>query len=138
MLGAAQLVGHPHLRPRSIHSDDILQHFARDYYYLACVAFVKQVKRGAMAEHSPMLNDISGVARWEKVRGGMLKMYRGEVLEKRPIMQHFLFGSLLPWEWREQRGEGEEGGEREDTTGGEGLGKEGEGGIVKQDGEPIA
>ncbi|GBG87382.1 hypothetical protein CBR_g45439 [Chara braunii] len=97
IFGAAQLIGHKYMRPKSIHNEDILRQFSEDYFYLAAVKFVKQVKKGMLQEHSPMLNDISGVPTWHKVHIGMLKMYRAEVLEKVPIMQHFLFGSLITW-----------------------------------------
>eukprot|EP00897_Mesotaenium_endlicherianum_P007784 jgi/Mesen1/7033/ME000366S06244 len=97
IFGSAQLAEHKYLKPKSIHNADILEEFSKEYLYLAAVRFVKGVKKGPLAEHSPMINDISGVQSWSKVHSGMLKMYRAEVLRKVPIMQHFLFGSILQW-----------------------------------------
>lgn len=98
IFGSAQLIDHKYMKPKSIHNQDILDNFSHEYMYLTCVAFVKKVKKGVFAEHSPMLDDISAVPTWSKVNSGMLKMYKAEVLEKVPIMQHFLFGSLIKWE----------------------------------------
>lgn len=97
VFGSSQLIDHKYMKPKSIHNEDILESFTNEYLYLSCVAFVKKVKKGPFSEHSPMLNDISGVPNWNKVNTGLLKMYKAEVLGKVPIMQHFLFGSLIPW-----------------------------------------
>jgi serine/threonine-protein phosphatase 2A activator len=97
IFGSSQLIDHKYMKPKSIHNQDILDNFSNEYLYIACIAFVKKVKKGMFAEHSPLLDDISGVATWNKVNSGLLKMYKVEVLEKVPIMQHFLFGWLIKW-----------------------------------------
>jgi len=96
--GSAQLIGHKHIRPKSICNTETVEGFARDYLYLGCVQFINQVKTGSFFEHSPLLFDISGAKSWEKVNQGMIKMFKGEVLGKLPIMKHFFFGPLIPLE----------------------------------------
>ncbi|XP_074274039.1 uncharacterized protein LOC141597470 [Silene latifolia] len=98
VFGSAQLIDHRYMKPKSIHNEDILENFSKEYMYLSCIQFTRKVKKGPFAEHSPLLDDISGVPNWTKVNGGLLKMYRAEVLEKLPVVQHFLFGSIIPWE----------------------------------------
>ncbi|TFY81861.1 hypothetical protein EWM64_g2155 [Hericium alpestre] len=98
LFGSAQLRGHKYLRPKSIHDPEIVDEFAKDYMYFACIQFINSVKTATLRWHSPMLDDISAVKTWEKVNSGMIKMYLAEVLGKLPVMQHFLFGSILPYE----------------------------------------
>lgn len=97
VFGSSQLIDHKYLKPKSIHSQDILDNFSNEYLYFSCILFIKKVKKGPFSEHSPLLDDISGVPNWNKVNSGLLKMYKVEVLEKVPIMQHFLFGWLIKW-----------------------------------------
>jgi serine/threonine-protein phosphatase 2A activator len=96
LFGASQLATHKYLRPKSIHNSEIVDAFSNEYMYFSCIQFINSVKLApSIRWHSPMLDDISGVKTWSKVEEGMQKMWTAEVLGKLPIMQHFLFGSLI-------------------------------------------
>lgn len=41
--GASQLSSHQYLRPKSIHNQDIIEEFAKDYMYLQCIQFINSV-----------------------------------------------------------------------------------------------
>ncbi|KAJ6191912.1 hypothetical protein J3E72DRAFT_366328 [Bipolaris maydis] len=75
LFGAAQLLHHPYITPKSIHNALVLEEEAKEFLYLDQIAFVNSVKN---------------------IEAGMRKMFRKEILEKLPVMQHFLFGSLVP------------------------------------------
>merc|ERR1711939_146323 len=97
IFGSAQLSNHKYFRPKSIHDAEIVDDFAKDFMYFNYVQYINSIKSASLRWHSPMLDDVSSVKLWSKVNSGMIKMYQGEVLGKLPVVQHFLFGDLLPF-----------------------------------------
>ncbi|KAH8833726.1 Phosphotyrosyl phosphatase activator [Flagelloscypha sp. PMI_526] len=98
IFGSAQLKGHKFIKPKAIHDAEIVEEYAKQYIYFACIQFINSIKTASLRWHSPMLDDISAVKTWDKVNSGMIKMYVAEVMNKLPVAQHFLFGSLLPYD----------------------------------------
>lgn len=103
LFGAAQLCNHPHMKPKSIHNDELVEMYRNKYIYMECIDFINNIKMSTNKQqdklslrwHSPMLDDISAAKLWSKIKEGMVKMYKVEVLGKLPIIQHFMFGDIL-------------------------------------------
>mmetsp|Transcript_25690 Transcript_25690/g.37878 ORF Transcript_25690/g.37878 Transcript_25690/m.37878 type:complete len:429 (+) Transcript_25690:203-1489(+) len=99
--GACQLVNNPRgISPDSIHDRDIMAEFHEQYMYFGCIRYIKFLKKGVpFFESSPMLNDISSLPSWTKVSSGLLRLFEGEVLDKFPVVQHFVFGNIFQATW---------------------------------------
>ncbi|CAK1548640.1 unnamed protein product [Leptosia nina] len=95
--GSSQLIDQPRIYPPAkFLEEDIIDKYSDDYIFLSCIKYIKEVKKGPFAEHSNQLWSISAVGSWAKINQGLIKMYKKEVLAKFPVIQHVLFGSLLP------------------------------------------
>eukprot|EP00968_Pinguiococcus_pyrenoidosus_P000737 scaffold47_cov258-Pinguiococcus_pyrenoidosus.AAC.64 len=96
--------------PGCVRQDGVLDHegFVADWVYIAAIKHVLTIKTGApFSEVAPMLFDISGLPSWERVLRGLVRLYLGEVLGKFPVVQHFVFGNLIPADWVNAEGEGQ-------------------------------
>jgi hypothetical protein len=109
-LGACQLQCkgvNPHelLDPKCQNDEHILNDYGDAYMYLGCIRYIRQLKQGVpYFESSPMLYDISQtLPSWDKVARGLLRLYQGEVLDKRQVVQHFVFSKLFPCTWTPSR-----------------------------------
>ncbi len=88
-------------KPNIIHKDYILQSSeSQSFLYFTCIRYIKELKKNVpFFESSPMLNDISQLSNWGKVSGGLIRLFEGEVLNKKPVVQHFMFGDIFKGEF---------------------------------------
>mmetsp|Transcript_10627 Transcript_10627/g.31075 ORF Transcript_10627/g.31075 Transcript_10627/m.31075 type:complete len:424 (+) Transcript_10627:112-1383(+) len=112
--GACQLGGtsgpsipHELQYPRCIMDERTINDYGDQYMYLGCIRYIRQLKQGVpFFESSPMLFDISQtMPSWDKVARGLLRLYQGEVLDKKVVVQHFVFSKLFPCTWTPSRTE---------------------------------
>ena len=95
---------HDHWTPSIIHNRQILEVHRNTFIYLSCIHFIQEIKPNVpFFESSPMLNDISHLGSWSKVSSGLLRLYEGEVLDKMPVVQHFVFGNIFKANWNPSR-----------------------------------
>ena len=87
-------------KPSSIHDESTLRSQSDTFIFFGCIRFIKELKKGVpFYESSPMLNDISQLSSWTKVASGLIKLFEGEVLKKRQVVQHFRFGKIFAANW---------------------------------------
>lgn len=93
--GSAQLSANSPIEPVQFVEDKWIDEYRKQYMFISCIDYIRQVKTGHFAEHSNQLWSISAVQTWGKICTGLIKMYQKEVLSKFPVIQHVYFGSLF-------------------------------------------
>jgi serine/threonine-protein phosphatase 2A activator len=68
-----------------------------EFVYCWWIDYIYSVKKGTFAEHSRMLYSLRNLPHFQKLNGGMIKMYRGEVMDRFLVVQHFRCGFVLKW-----------------------------------------
>lgn len=99
--GSAQLLGQDSqdmFSPAAICDDQLIKLHMGSYMYFASISFITEMKGTPLSITAPLLYDISQLKSWSKINAGLLKMYQAEYLSSLPMMQHFLFGSILVFE----------------------------------------
>lgn len=95
IFGSAQLSVNSPIEPAQFVEDEIINEYRKEFMFISCIDYIRQVKTGHFAEHSNQLWSISAVQSWSKISTGLVKMYQKEVLSKFPVIQHVLFGSIF-------------------------------------------
>lgn len=103
LLGSAQMISNGQFGPSDLVPLDregfeyttFLKMHADDYIIMCQLLNINQCKTGPFCQHSKMLWDISATETCNKLYTGFFKMYKFTILAKQPMIQHFLFGTIL-------------------------------------------
>ncbi|KAG0142350.1 hypothetical protein CROQUDRAFT_50415 [Cronartium quercuum f. sp. fusiforme G11] len=98
IFGSAQLLHQSEITPSMINDRNFIA--PQSSLFFNAIAHIRKLKRGPFFEHSPILYNVGKtVTGWTKVHSGMIKMWKGEVLGKVQVMQHFWFTDhgVLGW-----------------------------------------
>ena len=98
VFGSSQLIDHSEILPSNVIDPELSKRYSNDYSYCRWIEYIHEVKRGSFSEHSRMLYSLRNVIHFTKLTGGMLKMYKGEIMDRFLVVQHFRFGNLLKWD----------------------------------------
>ena len=108
VFGSSQLIDHSEITPLNVIDPIVAKAHKDEYIYCRWIDYLYHVKKGSFSEHSRMLYSLRNLPHLTKLNGGMIKMYRGEVMDRFLVVQHFRFGSVLKWEGDEKDQEQEE------------------------------
>lgn len=93
-----------------------------DFYTLSLYRLTTFKRGASFSEHSPLLYSLSQLPSWAKPHSGLRKMFLGEVVGKRVVVQGLWVGG---WCWGGEGGaEGREGNDRGDGVKGSKVGSE--------------
>ncbi|KAK8871136.1 Serine/threonine-protein phosphatase 2A activator 1 [Tritrichomonas musculus] len=98
VFGSSQLIDHSEITPANVIDPIVAKAHKDEYIYCRWIDYLYQVKKGSFSEHSRMLYSLRNLPHFTKLNNGMIKMYRGEVMDRFLVVQHFRFGSVLKWE----------------------------------------
>ena len=99
LFGASQLIG---LETATVHPSQMVEtapSLVNISLFADCIQFICETKgRFAKFEKvAPLLSDLLKSDSWSHACMSLMRLYKREVLGKRPIVQHFLFGETLKW-----------------------------------------
>jgi serine/threonine-protein phosphatase 2A activator len=97
VFGSSQLINHPEITPATVIDPIVAKAHRSDFSYCKWIDYIVSVKKGSFSEHSRTLWSLRNLPHFQKLNGGMLKMYAGEVMDRFLVVQHFRCGSVLKW-----------------------------------------